>query len=196
MTLTLADQTAAIDAACTETPAVCTEICGVARVVERPASVRGRERRDGKVRDMSIDRGKARPRGQLSHAGGVVFRGSGKTAEILLVSAKLAPHDWVLPKGHIEPDEAPEDCARREVREEAGVDARPLEFLGYDSYTTPLGKSVVAAFYLMKWVRFVPAMEERRVCWLAIDDALERIPFGGTRRIITAAGERLTTGDD
>jgi 8-oxo-dGTP pyrophosphatase MutT (NUDIX family) len=145
---------------------------------------------------MSIDRGTAKQPGRLSHAGGVVFRGSGRTAEILLVSAKLAPHDWVLPKGHIEHGESPEHCARREVQEEAGVDARPLEFLGYDSYTTALGKSVVAAFYLMQWVKFVPAIEERQICWLTVAEALELIPFGGTRRIIQAAGKRLTAGTD
>ena len=145
---------------------------------------------------MSIDRGTAKQPGRLSHAGGVVFRGSGPATEILLVSAKLAPHDWVLPKGHIEQGESPERCARREVQEEAGVDARPLEFIGYDSYTTPLGKSVVAAFYLMQWVKFVPAIEERKICWLPVGAALELIPFGGTRRIIQAAGKRLTAGAD
>ena len=78
------------------------------------------------------------------------------------------------------------------MREEAGVDAQPLEFLGYDSYTTPLGKSVVAAFYLMEWVAFVAAEDDRQVCWVPVANALELIPFGGTRRIISAAGKRLT----
>lgn len=143
---------------------------------------------------MSIDRGRTpQPAARLSHAGGVVFRGAGAAAEILLVSAKPAPHDWVLPKGHIEDGEQPEECARREIQEEAGVDAEPVAFLGYDAFTTPLGKSVVAAFYLMQWVRFVPATEERRVCWLPVADALARIPFGGARKIINAAAERLTT---
>jgi 8-oxo-dGTP pyrophosphatase MutT (NUDIX family) len=143
---------------------------------------------------MSIDRGSAPPpAARLSHAGGVVFRGEGAAAEILLVSAKPAPHDWVLPKGHIEEGELPEECARREVQEEAGVDAEPLAFLGYDAFTTPLGKSVVAAFYLMRWVGSVPAMETRRVCWLPVADALALMPFEGASRIINAARERLTT---
>ena len=145
---------------------------------------------------MSIDRGPApQPAVRLSHAGGVVFRGAGAAAEILLVSAKLAPHDWVLPKGHIEEGELPEGCARREVQEEAGVDAEPLAFLGYDSFTTPLGKSVVAAFYLMRWVGPVPAKEDRRVRWLPVVDALALLPFEGARRIINAAGERLTAAN-
>jgi len=143
---------------------------------------------------MSIDRGPAPPpAARLSHAGGVVFRGAGPAAEILLVGAKPAPHNWVIPKGHIEDGELPEDCARREVQEEAGVDAEPLAFLGYDAFTTSLGKSVVAAFYLMRWVGPVPAKEERRVCWLPVVDALALIRFGGARRIIRAAGEQLTT---
>jgi len=130
---------------------------------------------------------------RLSHAGGVVFRRAGPAAEILLVSGKLPPHGWVLPKGHIEKGERPEECARREVQEEAGVDAEPVAFIGYDQFTTPQGKSVAAVFFLMEWVRFVPANEERRVCWLPVADALALIRFEGARQIISAAGERLAT---
>ena len=196
MTHTLAERAAPVDAACTKSIGFCTEIFERLRTLDTSAPVQGAKGTVIESEHMSIDRGTAKEPGRLSHAGGVVFRGSGRTAEILLVSAKLAPHDWVLPKGHIEQGEAPEHCARREVQEEAGVDARPLEFLGYDSYTTPLGKSVVAAFYLMRWVKFVPAIEERKVCWLTFAEALELIPFGGTRRIIQAAGKRLTADAD
>ena len=43
---------------------------------------------------------------------------------------------WELPAGVLDPDEAPEACARRELREETGLTAERLEHLG-TIFTTP-----------------------------------------------------------
>jgi ADP-ribose pyrophosphatase YjhB (NUDIX family) len=87
-----------------------------------------------------------------THGGGVVCRGGRDAPEILLVRAQPAPHDWVLPKGHLEPGEVPHECARREVGEEAGVAAEPIAFAGDDMFTTPAGKRVHVAFFVLKFV--------------------------------------------
>ena len=47
----------------------------------------------------------------LTHAGGAVLR----DGRVLLVRAKPAPHDWVLPKGHIEAGEMPPVTVRRDI---------------------------------------------------------------------------------
>jgi len=122
----------------------------------------------------------------LTHAGGIVVRGDADR-RILLVRATPAPHDWVLPKGHIERGETPEETARREVREEAGVDAEPVRYVGTLEFDTPNGKHVRSAFFLMRFVRSVPPHEPREVRWATIDDALRLVEFDDTRALIEAA---------
>ncbi len=57
-----------------------------------------------------------------------MLRREGKVAEVAVVS----PREGVvaLPKGWLEPGESLEQAAAREVREEAGIEARPVERLG------------------------------------------------------------------
>jgi 8-oxo-dGTP pyrophosphatase MutT (NUDIX family) len=107
--------------------------------------------------------------------------------ETLLVRARQHPNDWVIPKGHIEADEEPHECARREIREEGAVEAEPVAFVGQDTFTTQDGKDVNVAFFLMRYVRDVVPAEARDRCWCTFADALTLIRFGGAREIIQSA---------
>lgn len=127
-----------------------------------------------------------------THAGGVVYRVTDGGTEILLVRAKSAPHEWVLPKGHIERGETPEQTARREVREEAGVDAEPVQFVGEMEFDLPRGKHVSAAYFVMRFLRMVPPAEDRDSCWCALTDAIAQTPFANARDLIRAAAAIIT----
>jgi diadenosine hexaphosphate hydrolase (ATP-forming) len=63
-------------------------------------------------------------------AGGIVFRRNKKDEiEILLIQDHK--DRWTIPKGHIEEGETAQDCARREIGEEAGLhDVDMLGWLG------------------------------------------------------------------
>jgi 8-oxo-dGTP pyrophosphatase MutT (NUDIX family) len=126
-----------------------------------------------------------------THAGGLVFREDAGGHALLLVRARPHPHDWVFPKGHIEGGESPHDCARREVREEAGVDAEPLALLAEDRFTNPKGRDVHVALFLMQYVGEVPAEETRERRWCTIAEALALIRFDSGRAAIRAAESRL-----
>jgi 8-oxo-dGTP pyrophosphatase MutT (NUDIX family) len=128
-----------------------------------------------------------------THAGGVVYRMAGAAPEVLLVRAKSVPHEWVLPKGHIERGETPEQTARRDVREVAGVDAQPLQFVGEMEFDLPRGTHVSAAYFLMHFVRTVPADEHRELRWCSPSEAVALTPFENARDIIRAAGSLITT---
>ena len=133
---------------------------------------------------MSID--------DLTHAGGIVYRRRGENLEMLIVRARPSPHDWVLPKGHIERGETPEACARREIREEAGVDGKPETLIGVDRYVGPRG-AIVVAFYLLQYVADVTPEETRETRWVTFDEAPDLILFDRLRAIISDAQARLTS---
>jgi len=61
-------------------------------------------------------------------AGGVVFDG-----DALLILCKLNG-EWIMPKGHLESGETPEQAAIREVAEESGLVARIQDRVGETQY--------------------------------------------------------------
>jgi 8-oxo-dGTP pyrophosphatase MutT (NUDIX family) len=139
---------------------------------------------------MSASHSKVPP-DTLTHAGGIVHRQEDGGVAVLLVRASREPHDWVLPKGHIEAGETPAQTARREVREEAGVEASPTEYLGALRFERPGGELVHAGLFLMRFVANVPAQEDREVRWCSFREAAELVMFDSTREMLEAA-ERMT----
>lgn len=124
-----------------------------------------------------------------THAGGVVHRE--RDGRILLVRARPVPHDWVLPKGHIEKGETPEQTAVREVEEEAGVIAVALRALGMLEFEKPNGKPARVLCFLMRFVRETAAAEEREVGWWTFEEAISLTEFENTRAILEAARQSL-----
>jgi 8-oxo-dGTP pyrophosphatase MutT (NUDIX family) len=85
----------------------------------------------------------------VSCGGVVVFRG-----KILLLYKKFRSkyEGWVLPKGTVEEGESHTETALREVKEETGVAATILSYVGVSHYTFSASREVVAKsvhWYLM-----------------------------------------------
>lgn len=104
----------------------------------------------------------------------------------LLVRARRDPTQWVLPKGHIDPGETAEQAALREVREEAGVEAVLIAFVGTSAYTFA-GERCRVGFYLMRFARAVAADEEREVAWQSLESALASTTFADVRDLLMRA---------
>lgn len=101
-----------------------------------------------------------------------------------------------LPKGHLDGDETPEQAARREVTEETGVHAEPVDDLGEVSYTYERrGRRVnkVVRFYLFEYRSGHVAdhdheIEEAR--WVPMREAARQLSYAGEREIVQRALSR------
>jgi diadenosine hexaphosphate hydrolase (ATP-forming) len=86
----------------------------------------------------------------VAQAGGIVVRAEGAGARILLTRGRQNVLHWIFPKGHVEPGESSEAAARREVREEAGVEGSPVAHVGAIEFTAG-GRPIRADYYLLRF---------------------------------------------
>ena len=82
----------------------------------------------------------------------------------------------MLPKGHIDPGEAPETTALRELKEETGVLGeiiRPLSVQSFDMND----KEVVIQYFLVRMTDITEAHENRKLLWEDLKTAREKLSF-------------------
>lgn len=88
---------------------------------------------------VEFDNGNMAYREIARHCGGVGILAINRRDEIYLVNQYRKPYDEFLleiPAGKLEPDEDPEECARRELLEETGIESITLEKLS-EIYPSP-----------------------------------------------------------
>ncbi len=132
-------------------------------------------------------------------AGGVAFRGRDARLEMAIVLVK--PERWQLPKGIVDPGEAPQVTAVREVREEAGVETNLLaliETIEYWYRATQYGRPVrfhkFVHFYLLEYLggdvlNHDHEVEEAR--WVGFDEALDKLAFKGEHHVTEKAHQMI-----
>lgn len=133
-------------------------------------------------------------------AGGVAFRWQDSLPEIAIVSMKPKLR-WQLPKGIVDPGEAPEMTAVREVREEAGIETDLLSLIETIEYwyrSTKYGKPVrfhkFVHFYLLEYKRGDVSdhdheVEEAR--WVSFDTAIDMLAFKSEREVVEKARKMI-----
>lgn len=125
-----------------------------------------------------------------THAGGVVVSGSGADRRYLITRGSRPPHEWILPKGHIDPGETAEQAACREVLEETGVIAEIVALAGEEHFVYD-GRDIQVRYFAMRATGTGTPIEDRDVQWCALDEAIAQLGFESARDMVRQAA-RLT----
>jgi len=125
---------------------------------------------------------------EIRASGGAVLRvGAGRLVDVLLVH-RPGHRDWTLPKGKVEPGEADEDCALREVAEETGFECLLGPELGESRYRDRKGRPKGVRYWAMT-VRagaFQPNSEVDEIRWVPLPSAGRELSYPGDRAILDA----------
>jgi len=127
-------------------------------------------------------------------AGGVVVRGNDGEREIAVISPRRGV--LALPKGHPEAGETLEQAATREVREETGLTAEPVERLGQVRYWYTLaGQRVLkgVTFFLFDYLSGSVEDHDDEVesaDWVSLEEAVRLLSYRGERDMAAKALER------
>lgn len=84
--------------------------------------------------------------------------------------------DWIFPKGNIDGDETPQEAARKEALEEAGLEGEIVTDLGKFTYTKR-GFALLTSLQLMKVSHCKETWQEqdRQRCWVSSTQAQKLI---------------------
>jgi len=125
----------------------------------------------------------------ITHAGSVTYRQSQSETLYLIISSSDGAH-WVLPEGHIDPNESPKEPALRELREEAGIVGKIVDKLSIQFFEIPQEK-VAVQYFLIEGLQSCQATENRVMRWEVLDMAHELLSFENTRAILLEGSRSL-----
>ena len=130
-------------------------------------------------------------------AGGVLFRRT--AAGILYLVIRDSYRNWGFPKGHVEEGESEVEAARREVREETGLDC--LEYrapaMEIDWFFRFRGRLIhkTCAFFVFESPEgeACPQLAEGiSACrWLPFEEALRVLSYANAREVLRVAGAQV-----
>ena len=137
--------------------------------------------------DVTTETGEAYTREIVRHPGAVCVLGALDDGRVVLIRndrVAVGSWEWELPAGTLEPGEAPEACARRELEEETGFRAATVESLGTFLTTPGMTDELMHAFVargLTQREQALEADERIEVHVKTVGEALAMIDDGTLR---------------
>lgn len=131
-------------------------------------------------------------------AGGLVIRNLRGRPHVAVV--RVRDQILALPKGHPEEGESAQDAALREVREETGLEATPVEKLGDIRYWYARdGDRVlkIVSFFLLRYRSGRLEDHDHEVeeaLWIPLEEAPARLAYRGEKEMAETALSQLAKG--
>jgi 8-oxo-dGTP diphosphatase len=112
-----------------------------------------------------------------------------RDSRVLLVRRAMNPErgKWALPAGYVDYGEDPREAAKREVREETGLEIESTRLVSVEGSPGTFGASIVivyAASVANGAAR--PQDDAEAVLWLSASDPLPELAFDSTRMMLDA----------
>ncbi len=128
---------------------------------------------------------------KVKAAGGVLWRHRHGQTEVLLVH-RPRYGDWSFPKGKLDRGEALDECALREVEEETGLRCTLGPELVGTSYLDRHGRAKSVRYWAMRVESgdFAANREVDRTCWLATEEAAERLTYAHDVAVLRSLADR------
>ncbi len=128
-------------------------------------------------------------------AGGIIVKKTEGSLSVLLI--KDGYSRWTWPKGKIEGKEAPEEAAKREIKEEVGLTfLTTLQRLDKVEYFYRLkGKLIFKTVYLFLFEangdeKLIPLKSEiKEAVWFSMGAAVTKVEYKGAKELLTEAIE-------
>ena len=122
--------------------------------------------------------------------GGIVYRKFHRNTEILLIKHIKSGY-WSFPKGHVENGETEEETAKREIKEETGIDVYiDLGFRETVTYS-PRKDAKKEVVYFVARARnydYTPQLEEiSEIRWVGIGQAHNMLVYDNDKLIVNKA---------
>ena len=125
--------------------------------------------------------------------GAVVYRWENE--EPLFLLERMIKGHVSLPKGHVEGAETEEETARREIREETGLEVElNTDFRRVITYSPAYGVSKDVVFFLAEALPGEAVRQESEVAelyWLPFEEAEKKLSFASDRETLAFAEEAL-----
>ncbi|HEY2662425.1 MAG TPA: NUDIX hydrolase [Caulobacteraceae bacterium] len=124
-----------------------------------------------------------------------------RAGEVLLIQRGKAPRlgQWSIPGGRMEFGESVHAAALRELKEETGIEAKILGLVDVvDSLDAKADWHGVLVDYAARWTAGEPVAGDDAAAarFLPLDEALSKVDWDETRRVIALAWERFGAADE
>jgi ADP-ribose pyrophosphatase YjhB (NUDIX family) len=136
-------------------------------------------------------------------SGGIVFRHNPVNNELEILLVQDARDRWTIPKGHVEEGESTQDTARREIREETGLqDITMLNWLGKTNFKYRRESSLVLMVTHV-YIAYANNPDEKLVAeewmngirWFSVATAQEKIAYEQIHKLMKVGVQKMIKMD-